>query len=301
MMAIAEKQTAREAWEAIREMRVDEDRVKKARVQILKRSFDRLIMEDSESICEFSQKHTTMVGEIRSLDTEVKESVVVEKLFSAVPDRFLQIVSTIEQWGDMSMMSLSEAIRRLRVYEESIKGRRTERGEKEKEQLMLTRAQWESLAIKEKKIGKGSNRGTKKHGWRGGGRGRSRGQGGGRGDDSDKKPHKKTDKTKIRCFKYGHYASECPQPKRARVNFAQKQADEEPALLMAETCEIVQTTGDLTKMVMLNEEQVWPNLESDKERIDCGWYLDTQELCDIATAPVCVTREGQADRQTKRT
>ena len=37
MMAIAEKQTAKEAWDALREMRIGEDRVKKARVQVLKR------------------------------------------------------------------------------------------------------------------------------------------------------------------------------------------------------------------------------------------------------------------------
>lgn len=171
MMAIAEKQTTREAWEAIREMRIGEDRAKKARVQILKRSFDRLIMEDPEGIVEFSQKLTTMVGEICSLGTEMKESIVVEKLFNAVPDKFLQIVSTIEQWRGMSIMSLSEAIGRLSVFEDNMKGRRTERAEKEKEKPMPTRAQWESLAIKEKKTDESSNRGTTKHGRRDGGRG----------------------------------------------------------------------------------------------------------------------------------
>ena len=37
MTKIAEKETAKEAWDALREMRVGEDRVKKARVQALKR------------------------------------------------------------------------------------------------------------------------------------------------------------------------------------------------------------------------------------------------------------------------
>ena len=36
MMAIVEKETSKEAWEAIRDMRVGEDRVKKAKVQVLK-------------------------------------------------------------------------------------------------------------------------------------------------------------------------------------------------------------------------------------------------------------------------
>jgi hypothetical protein len=42
MMAIAEKDMAKEAWEAIEKMNVGEDRVKKARLQALKRRFDRL-------------------------------------------------------------------------------------------------------------------------------------------------------------------------------------------------------------------------------------------------------------------
>jgi hypothetical protein len=39
-MAIAEKETAKEAWETIKEMVVDEDRVRKARAHALKRQFD---------------------------------------------------------------------------------------------------------------------------------------------------------------------------------------------------------------------------------------------------------------------
>ena len=64
MMAIAEKKTAKEAWDTLREMRVGEDRVKKARVQVLKRQLNKLHMEDSETINEFSMKLTTLAGEI---------------------------------------------------------------------------------------------------------------------------------------------------------------------------------------------------------------------------------------------
>jgi hypothetical protein len=42
VMAIAEYETAAEAWEAIQRMQVSEDRVKKARVKQLKRELDRL-------------------------------------------------------------------------------------------------------------------------------------------------------------------------------------------------------------------------------------------------------------------
>lgn len=78
-------------------MCVGENRVKKARAQVLKWYFDRMIMEDSGSVNEFSHKLISAVGEIRSLSTEVKERTVVEKLFSVVPDKFLLIVGIIKQ------------------------------------------------------------------------------------------------------------------------------------------------------------------------------------------------------------
>ena len=41
---------------------------------------------------------------------------MVDRLFSAVPDRFADIVNTIEQWGDMSTMTLQEAVGRLTAF-----------------------------------------------------------------------------------------------------------------------------------------------------------------------------------------
>ncbi|KAJ4794621.1 hypothetical protein LUZ62_045867 [Rhynchospora pubera] len=209
MMAIAEKEIAKEAWEAIKEMSIGEDRVKKARAQVLKRQFDRIIMDDSDNILDFSRRFTCVVSEIRSLGEELKESTVVEKLFGVVPDRFLPIIGTIEQWGDMTTMSVTEAIGRLRVFEESLKGRR--KFEEEEEQLLLTRAQWEALALKEKK------------------------------DVERKRPYKKFDKSKVKCFncvEYGHFASECTQFQKEKAYVVEVE-DDEPALLMLEASELM--------------------------------------------------------------
>ncbi|KAJ4814139.1 hypothetical protein LUZ62_026705 [Rhynchospora pubera] len=138
IMAIADKETAKEAWEIIKQMSIGEDRVRKARAQVLKRQFDRMSMPENLSIGEFSQNLVSIVGEIRSLGVELKESAVVEMLFSAVPDKFLPIIGTIEQWGDISVMPVAEAIGRLRVFEESLKGRQPQK--EEDEMLLLTRS-----------------------------------------------------------------------------------------------------------------------------------------------------------------
>jgi hypothetical protein len=48
LMSLAEFETAREAWEALKEMRIGEDRVRKARAQVLKRQLHKLQMEETE-------------------------------------------------------------------------------------------------------------------------------------------------------------------------------------------------------------------------------------------------------------
>jgi hypothetical protein len=96
-----------------------------------------------------------MVSTLHSLGAKLKDRVVVERLFSAVPDKFLPIVGTIEQWGDVSKMSVSKATGRLRTFEETSKGRRRDKdGEP---QLLVahveprfTRAEWEAIVAEEK-------------------------------------------------------------------------------------------------------------------------------------------------------
>lgn len=46
VMAISEKETPKEAWDALKEMHIGEEHVKKARVQTLKREFERIYMGD---------------------------------------------------------------------------------------------------------------------------------------------------------------------------------------------------------------------------------------------------------------
>jgi hypothetical protein len=93
-------------------------------------------MNDSETVTAFGQKLMTLVAEIRSLGEKIEDEYVIEVLFNAVPDRFADMVNTIEQWGDLSTMPVSEAIGRLSAYESGQRGRR-QSGAGKDDQLML--------------------------------------------------------------------------------------------------------------------------------------------------------------------
>uniref|UniRef100_A0ACD5Y6T1 Uncharacterized protein n=1 Tax=Avena sativa TaxID=4498 RepID=A0ACD5Y6T1_AVESA len=275
MMAIAEYETAREAWEAIRQMRVGEDRVKKARVKQLKRQLDRMEMDDGESVTAFAQKLTTLVAEIRSLGEVIKDEAVIETLFGAVPSRFADIVNTIEQWGDLSTMTVAEAVGRLATYEQN--GRRREKAGNNEQLMLVTRALEQLMKGKKFSEGAGSSGGGKKGGGRGDDRGDHRAGGSGTGKDKGKKKkHRKFDISKVRCFncnETGHFASDCPEPsKKQQANLVRKEEDEDTALLMMQVCEVVHTAEVQTESVFLHEEKVLPKLSGDQNKF---WYLDT--------------------------
>lgn len=97
MMAIVEKRAAKDTSDALWEMRVDEDRMKKVCEQMLKQQLNKLHMEDSNTLNEYSINCTALLGEIRSLGMKLNDSDIVEKLFSLTPNWFRQIIGIIEQ------------------------------------------------------------------------------------------------------------------------------------------------------------------------------------------------------------
>ena len=232
MMSIVEYESAKEAWDAIRTMRIGDERVVQARISHLTRHFEHLTMEGGEDVGAFGCRLTALVGEIRALGENLQEHAVVKRLFAAVPDHFLPMIGTIEQWGDIKKMSVAEAIGRFRASEENESGRRQDRGDDGEKLMLVSRAQLEALVQEEKKKGEGSSNGGKNGDERGGGRGR---------DDDQKKPRGKFNKSKITCFecgKKGQFKSECEALKKEKALLAAADVDYEPGLLMAVACEL---------------------------------------------------------------
>ena len=117
LMTLAEFETTREAWNALEEMRIGEDRVTKARAQVLKRQFHKLQMEETESVNDYAMRLTTLVGEICALGAKLDETEIVEKFFSSVIDKFTYIIGTLEQLYNIDDMTIAEAIGCLRTWE----------------------------------------------------------------------------------------------------------------------------------------------------------------------------------------
>lgn len=151
-------------------------------------------MKDSDQLDDFCMKLNGLVSNIRALGEEIKESYVVKKLLRAAPPKFLQIASTLEQFGDLDMMSVEEAIGSLKAHEERLKGTTTSNGE----QLMLTEEEWQK-----KENGDGKLLLTREEWLERSNPGRTDGQAGARRRGTQ-------DKSQVRCFNCSGYGQHDP-------------------------------------------------------------------------------------------
>ncbi|GJT81031.1 zinc finger, CCHC-type containing protein [Tanacetum coccineum] len=234
LLQITKHKTAKAIWDALKTRHIGEERVQQARLQTLKSDFEMLHMKEDETIDTFTAKLTTLVNKAASLGHTMEDETLVRKLLNAVPDRYLQIVASIEQYSYLDEMSVDEAIGRLKTFEERLKSKKEIRVDSQ-ESLMFTRHEGQGKPFRER------------------GRGRfnqSRGQENNRftserknSESSQNNFKKKTDsnsnkfthdKSKVLCFKckeYGHFANKCPSKKEEQSNLIEE--DLEPTLLMA--------------------------------------------------------------------
>ncbi|GJV91651.1 zinc finger, CCHC-type containing protein [Tanacetum coccineum] len=138
LLQITKHKTAKAIWNALKTRHIGEERVQQARLQTLKSDFEMLHMKEDETIDTFIEKLTTLVNKAASLGHTIEDQTLVRKLLNAVPDRYLQIVASIEQYSDLSEMTLEEAIGRLKTYEERIKYKKGKQVDNQ-EKLMFTR------------------------------------------------------------------------------------------------------------------------------------------------------------------
>lgn len=259
VLVVVERETAKEAWETLRMMHLSEDCVKEACVQNLRSEYENLRMKDNESVDNFAMSLTLVANKIRGLGDKMEEVYVVRKFLYAVPGKFVPVVTTLEQFGDLKAMKVEELIGCLKTHEEGAH----RFGGGEVEQLLLTRAEWEAKTVSKDGEQSSSNIKPKDKGgrcwcsgcWRERDHGgRSHGEHG--NEERTTEPGKKKfDKTKIRCYNchnLGHFTSECRS--KEDKGFVAEKDDDGPVLLMVEACELSRRIREGSMEVMLNEE-----------------------------------------------
>ncbi|KAE8771900.1 retrotransposon protein [Hordeum vulgare] len=197
LLQVASKKTAAEIWASLRARFVGADRVRAARLGTLRGEFELLRMAESETLDAFAGRLGGMATRYAALGSTLEDSALVKKLLDSVPDRLYAAVAGIEQFCDVSEMLSEDALGRLKAFDERLRRRGQDGGDRGGEQLLLTMAQW---------------------------RARERRRGGAHGDDDGDGARSEASgfggKRRGRCYKCGerrHFKRECPQWKKAPV------------------------------------------------------------------------------------
>lgn len=297
--SIATKPSARAAWNAIRTMRVGDDRVRKSSAQRVRRQYEELTFKDGEGVEDFALRLTGLVNQLAILGDPEDPAKVVEKYLRIARSRYKQLVISMETLLDISALSVEEVTGRLLASEDSSGPAPSPTDGK----LFLTEEQWlQRYKLKEGESGRSS----------GGNRGRGRRRGGrGRGHNGgNRNPRETSGGSSSRngdechnCGKSGHWARECPSRKKeqarqgGQVHVAQ---DDEPSLLLIHGSSIntmlepasssVSTpghwaeatpyttcvlSGSSSDEVQLQEKSVHAVLDGDSDRDPYRWIFDT--------------------------
>jgi len=114
------KKTVKEAWEAVRTMRVGADRVKDVNAQKLLQEFENLQFKEGEKIDDFGMRITNLVADLKVLGETIDDVKVVKKFLRVAPARFTSVIVSIEMFCDLKKLTVEELIGRLRAAEERL-------------------------------------------------------------------------------------------------------------------------------------------------------------------------------------
>ncbi|GJY78472.1 zinc finger, CCHC-type containing protein [Tanacetum coccineum] len=265
ILQVAGCETAKELWDSLKTRHVGEEKVQQARLQSLMIGFQTLQMKEDETMDAFTAKLNGYATKAKELGKTLDESLLVRKLLDSTPDRFIQIVASIEQTNDLDKITLDEIVGKLKAFEERIKLRKGGQVESQ-ENLLFAHGEHSRKGRRFNKRGGESN--FSRGNWQ-----RNRNKYDSNEESSTHKGKsnrnkREWDMSKIKCHKcrkFGHFRKDCKESSTTQEQSNLILEDDEPSLLMT-------THKTEHEEVLLNEGQIQPGKYATTDT--SIWYLD---------------------------
>ncbi|CAO2208242.1 unnamed protein product [Urochloa humidicola] len=220
---LARKGMAKEAWEAVKTIRVSVQGVHDSNAQELRRRLAEIHFKEGETVDDFSLRITALVDNLCTLGDHISDAEVVKKMLHVVPESLSQAAVAIEMLLDLNATSVEEVTGRLRIFEQ--RHAKPKPPTNAMGRLLLCEHDW----LARQKARRDQDAGGGKRQGRGRGRdGSSRDGRDGSGSSSGRPP---PNDPCHNCGKTAHWSRHCRNKKKEEAHVAQ--TEEEHTLLLS--------------------------------------------------------------------
>ncbi|CAL0328322.1 unnamed protein product [Lupinus luteus] len=120
-------ETAKQAWDSLEKSYEGIAKIKKVKLQNLRRQYEVLKMEENESIAEYMTKILILINQMRSCGKTIKEKSIVEKVLRTPTCKYDHIVVATEESKNLEELKIEELHASLKAHELRLKGRNSGR------------------------------------------------------------------------------------------------------------------------------------------------------------------------------
>ncbi|WVY93645.1 hypothetical protein V8G54_032733 [Vigna mungo] len=231
---------AREAWNILVRCHSGGEKVKKVRLQTLRRQYEHMEMEEGDKVSEFFSRVITVANQMKTYGEKISDVMIIEKIMRSMPAAFDHIVVAIEESRDMEKLKIEELQSAFEAYEMRRNGRKQRNDQALKIQHVSGEGKKKIEQVeRENEDQEGKSGSTNKK-------------------NAMRKQYTKEEKKNMECFvcrKKGHLSYECwfnkdVQNKKGRNKEAhlveEEELESEPLILMVATnTESSETTKDI--------------------------------------------------------
>lgn len=118
---ILDKDSSKAIWESMRGKFQGSTKVKRARLQTLRREFEALTMKEGEKVNEYVARALAIVNRMKIHGEKVQEQTVVEKILRSMAEKYNYVVCAIEEANNMETRSIDELQGSLLIHEQKMK------------------------------------------------------------------------------------------------------------------------------------------------------------------------------------
>ncbi|XP_024989284.1 uncharacterized protein LOC112523842 [Cynara cardunculus var. scolymus] len=117
LKTFTKRETSKQIWDSMKERYLGNEKVKRAQLNRLRRSFEVLTMKNGESVGDYFTRVMIIVNEMRSCGKSLNDIKIVEKILRTLTEKWNYVVCSIEESKNIDELSVDALQSSLLVHE----------------------------------------------------------------------------------------------------------------------------------------------------------------------------------------